>query len=121
LELRIFPGIGKQAEEGEAPVGENRCGSIEEEPGTSPGGFSRNRRKEVMRYTVVLEHESDNGFVVSVPVLPGCVSQGDTREEALKNIREAIEVYLEDCRLAGDPVPEEDSLDCVELKTGTLS
>jgi predicted RNase H-like HicB family nuclease len=71
----------------------------------STGGFSRNRRKEAIRYTV-LEHESENGFVVSVPVLPGCVSQGDTREEALNNIREAIELYVEDCRLAGDPVPK---------------
>lgn len=46
--------------------------------------------------------------MVSVPVLPGCVSQGDTREEALQNIREAIELYIEDCIAAGDPVPEED-------------
>ena len=35
-----------------------------------------------MRYTVVLEHEPDGGYVVSVPALPGCVSQGDTRAEA---------------------------------------
>jgi predicted RNase H-like HicB family nuclease len=58
-----------------------------------------------MRYTVVLEQESDGGFVASVPVLPGCVSQGDTRDEALNNIREAIDLYIEDC--AGDPVPTE--------------
>ncbi len=50
-----------------------------------------------MSYTVVLERESDGGFVASVPALPGCVSQGDSREEALANIREAIEVYIEDC------------------------
>jgi predicted RNase H-like HicB family nuclease len=60
-----------------------------------------------MRYTVVLEQESDGGFVASVPVLPGCVSQGDTRENALKNIREAIDLYIEDCTEAGDPVPTE--------------
>ena len=58
-----------------------------------------------MKYTVILEREADGGYVVSVPVLPGCVSQGDTREEALANIREAIDLYVEDCRLAGDPVP----------------
>ena len=57
-----------------------------------------------MRFTVVLEQESDEGFVASVPALPGCVSQGDTREEALRNIREAIELYLEDCRESGDPM-----------------
>jgi predicted RNase H-like HicB family nuclease len=54
-----------------------------------------------MRYTVLLEPEDDGGYVVSVPALPGCISQGDTREEALANIREAISVYLEDCREAG--------------------
>ena len=61
-----------------------------------------------MRFTVVLEQESDEGFVASVPALPGCVSQGDTREEALRNIREAIELYLEDCRDSGDPIPGRD-------------
>lgn len=72
-----------------------------------------------MKYTVILEREPDGGFVVSVPVLPGCVSQGDTREEALANIREAVELYLEDCRASGDPIPQEDSLEYVELRTGT--
>jgi predicted RNase H-like HicB family nuclease len=55
-----------------------------------------------MHYAVLLESEDDGGFVVSVPALPGCISQGDTREEALANIREAIAVYLEDCRQAGE-------------------
>ena len=59
-----------------------------------------------MRYTVVLEEEPDGGYVVNVPALPGCVSQGDTRAEALVNIREAIALYIEDCRGAGDPVPK---------------
>ena len=71
-----------------------------------------------MKYTVVLARESDGGFVVSVPVLPGCISQGNSREEALANIREAVELYVEDCRLSGDPVPEEDSLEYVEVRTG---
>jgi predicted RNase H-like HicB family nuclease len=69
-----------------------------------------------MRYTVVLEHEEDGGYVVSVPVLPGCVSQGDNRAEALKNIREAIALYDEDCRAAGDPVPTEASKEFVEIE-----
>ena len=56
-----------------------------------------------MRNTVVLELESDGGYVASAPALPGCVSQGDNRDEALANIREAIELYVEDCREAGDP------------------
>lgn len=71
-----------------------------------------------MKYTVILERESDGGYVASVPVLPGCVSQWDTREEVLANIREAIELSIEDCREAGDPIPAEDSMEHVELKTG---
>ena len=58
-----------------------------------------------MTYTVIVEHEPDGGFVVSAPVLPGCVSQGDKKEEAMANIAEAIELYVEDCLAAGDPVP----------------
>ena len=68
-----------------------------------------------MRYTVVLEEEPDGGYVVTVPALPGCVSQGDTRAEALTNIHEAIELYLEDCRAAGDPVPTEAGKEFVEV------
>jgi predicted RNase H-like HicB family nuclease len=69
-----------------------------------------------MRYTVVLEQEGDGGYVVNVPALPGCVSQGDTRAEALSNIREAIEIYIEDCRDAGDPIPTEAGKEFVEVE-----
>jgi predicted RNase H-like HicB family nuclease len=70
-----------------------------------------------LSYTVILEREADGGFVVSVPALPGCVSQGDSRQEALRNIREAIELYVEDCREAGDPIPEEAGREYVEVET----
>jgi predicted RNase H-like HicB family nuclease len=63
-----------------------------------------------MTFTAVLERETDGGYVVTVPALPGCVSQGDTKAEALANIREAMELYIEDCRSAGDPIPVEDTL-----------
>jgi predicted RNase H-like HicB family nuclease len=68
-----------------------------------------------MRYTVVLEHEEDGGYVASVPALPGCVSEGATREEAMADIREAIELYVEDCRNAGDPIPTEAGKEFVEV------
>lgn len=45
---------------------------------------------------VVLEPSGDGGYTVSVPALPGCFSEGDTKAEALRNIREAILLYLED-------------------------
>ncbi len=48
-----------------------------------------------MRFKVVLEPSDEGGYTVYVPALPGCISEGDTIEEALKNIREAIELYLE--------------------------
>ena len=56
------------------------------------------------------------GYVATVPALPGCVSQGDSRTEALANIREAIELYVEDCREAGDPVPTEVGKEFVEVE-----
>jgi len=48
-----------------------------------------------MRLRVVLEPSEEGGYTVTVPSLPGCISEGDTKEDALKNIREAIELYLE--------------------------
>ena len=48
-----------------------------------------------MKFRVVLEPSEEGGFTAVVPVLPGCISEGDTREEALANIREAIGLYLE--------------------------
>jgi predicted RNase H-like HicB family nuclease len=48
-----------------------------------------------MKLTVVLESQEEGGYTVYVPSLPGCISQGDTKEEALKHIKEAIELYLE--------------------------
>ena len=69
-----------------------------------------------MGYTVILERESDGGFVAIVPALPGCVTQGDTRDEAVANVREAIEVYIEDCLAAGDPIPTEVGKEFIEVK-----
>jgi predicted RNase H-like HicB family nuclease len=48
-----------------------------------------------MRLTVILEPSEEGGFTALVPALPGCISEGGTREEALRNIREAIDLYLE--------------------------
>ena len=48
-----------------------------------------------MRLRVVIERSEDGGFSAYVPALPGCISEGDTEEEVLANIREAIELYLE--------------------------
>jgi predicted RNase H-like HicB family nuclease len=49
-----------------------------------------------MNLKVVLEPSDEGGYTAMVPSLPGCISEGDTKEHALKNIREAIELYLEE-------------------------
>ncbi len=56
-------------------------------------------------YTAVFEREEDGGYSVWVPDLPGCASQGDTYGEAMANIREAIESYLEAHKKLGRPIP----------------
>lgn len=48
-----------------------------------------------MRVRVILEPSEEGGYTVRVPTLPGCISEGESREEALANIREAIQLYLE--------------------------
>ena len=60
-----------------------------------------------MKFTVILEPQKDGGFTVSVPALPGCISEGVDREEALKNIKEAIELYLEVLKEDGKPIPQD--------------
>ncbi len=58
-----------------------------------------------MKYRVMIEQDEDGIFVAEVPALPGCISQGNTRKEALNNIQEAVSVYLESLKAHDDPVP----------------
>lgn len=57
-------------------------------------------------YEVFLEEAEEGGYVVICPALPGCVSEGETREEALENIRDAIKGYLDALRHQGDALPK---------------
>ncbi len=59
-----------------------------------------------MNFKVVLEPQEEGGYTVYVPTLPGCVSQGETAEEATANIREAIDVYMESFRERKIALPE---------------
>ncbi len=59
-----------------------------------------------MKFTIVLERDEDGFFVASCPALPGCHSQGKTREEAIANIEEAIRGYIASKRKHGEPLPE---------------
>jgi predicted RNase H-like HicB family nuclease len=65
-----------------------------------------------MRFKIVLDPSDEGGYTVYVPSLPGCISEGETMEEALANIREAIKLYLE---------PVEDDLVVKELANGRPS
>ncbi|MBI4799419.1 MAG: type II toxin-antitoxin system HicB family antitoxin [Desulfarculus sp.] len=58
-----------------------------------------------MNFDVVFEEDQDDGYVVNCPSLPGCVSLGDTWDEALANIQEAIVGYMESLRKHGEPIP----------------
>ncbi|MDA1311730.1 MAG: type II toxin-antitoxin system HicB family antitoxin [Acidobacteria bacterium] len=58
-----------------------------------------------MKYRVHIEQDEDGWFVVTCPSLPGCVSQGGTRDEALRNIGEAVEAYIESLRKHDEPIP----------------
>src|SRR5579871_2211245 len=56
---------------------------------------------------VILIPDETGGYTVEVPSLPGCFSEGDTYEEALSNIQEAIELWIEDAREHGEEVPDD--------------
>ena len=61
-----------------------------------------------MEYKIILEPDpEDGGYVAHCPALPGCYSQGDTREEAITNTREAIGAYVESLKKDGLPVPQD--------------
>ena len=60
------------------------------------------------RYTVLLIPDTDvGGYTVTVPTLPGCITEGDTLEEALENAKDVIGLYLEDLAANDEPIPEE--------------
>ncbi len=63
-----------------------------------------------MRQVILIPDFEEGGYTVEVPSLPGCISEGDTLEEALANIKEAIELYIETLEAHGEPVPDDNIL-----------
>jgi predicted RNase H-like HicB family nuclease len=61
-----------------------------------------------MEYSVVLHDAEEGGYWVEVPALPGCYSQGETRDETLENVREAIELFLDVLREDGESIPRDE-------------
>ncbi|MBI3004860.1 MAG: type II toxin-antitoxin system HicB family antitoxin [Ignavibacteriales bacterium] len=68
-----------------------------------------------MKYRVTISQDEDGKFVAEVPSLPGCISQGNTRSEAVKNIQEAMEAYLESLKKHNEPIPPPISEEFVEV------
>ena len=68
-----------------------------------------------MRYRILIEQDEDGIFVVECPSLPGCISQGKTRKEALENIQDAIKGYIESLEKHNEPIPPSIEEEIVEV------
>ena len=68
-----------------------------------------------MKYRIIIEEDEDGMFVAECPALPGCISQGKTRKEALANIKDAIKGYLESLKKHNEPVPPSVYEEMVEI------
>jgi predicted RNase H-like HicB family nuclease len=68
-----------------------------------------------MKYRVLIEQDEDGVYVAEVPSLPGCISQGQSRTEALENITEAVAAYIESLEAHGEPIPPPISEEVVEV------
>ena len=62
------------------------------------------------RYTVILEPDEEGGYHAFCPMLPGCHSEGETVKEALRNVQETAELYVESLVAHGEPVPDDPGL-----------
>ncbi len=69
-----------------------------------------------IKFRVLIEQDEDGIFVAEVPALPGCISQGSTRKEALANAQEAMELYIESLEAHGDPIPPAITEEFIEIK-----
>jgi predicted RNase H-like HicB family nuclease len=68
-----------------------------------------------MVYKVILEHAEEGGFTVYCPALPGCISEGDTREEAVANIQEAVRLYLRALERENQMLADKGEVEIVEV------
>jgi antitoxin HicB len=63
-----------------------------------------------MKYRVIINRDEDGKYVAECPGLPGCISQGDSRTQAIENIRDAMKGYLESLRKHNDPLPSSEEV-----------
>jgi len=74
-----------------------------------------------MEYTVIVHTAEEGGYWVEVPALPGCLSQGETMETALANIREAIEIHIESLKEEGQDIPRDAGFVIGRVEVATVS
>lgn len=67
--------------------------------------YNLSMKQKILKYDVIFEEQPDSGFTVTVPSLPGCISEGDTLEQARANITDAIKLYLEDLSADREEIP----------------
>ncbi|MER3544906.1 MAG: hypothetical protein C4311_10000 [Chloroflexota bacterium] len=67
------------------------------------------------QFTVVVERDEDGVYIATCPALPGCYSQGDTYQEALENLKDAMKLHIQARQSLGEPIPIEVALDRVEV------
>ncbi len=70
-----------------------------------------------MLYRIVIEQDEDGQFVAECPALPGCISQGQSRDEAVANIKDAMAGYLASLKKHGEPIPLPITEEIVEIPT----
>jgi antitoxin HicB len=68
------------------------------------------KEMKYLNYRILLRREPEGGYTVTVPMLPGCVTYGETIDEAIAMAREAIGLYIEDLREKGEDIPTEEGL-----------
>ena len=71
--------------------------------------------KKTMKYRILIEQDEDGIYIAECPSLPGCISQGKTRGEALLNIQDAIKGYVESLKKHGEPIPPPIEEEIVEV------
>jgi predicted RNase H-like HicB family nuclease len=79
------------------------------------GYLMHKRMKKIYKYTVIFEPAEEGGYIVRVPILPGCTTQGETFEDAKEMAKDAIKSYLSVLQKDGEPIPVE-SEETIESK-----
>jgi predicted RNase H-like HicB family nuclease len=70
---------------------------------------------KIMKFRILIEQDEDGLFIAECPSLPGCVSQGESRPQALENIQDAIKGYLESLKKHGEPIPPPMEEEIIEI------